>query len=217
MAMQNHTKTKKSAVLSTKHTFNFYTTCTLSANSSTASTTEFCRFVLLTVHTNLALLSLSASVNHRILIKIVEKWRQNCCWWSCLSLNMSFSQFSGELKHKISSRDSISSFLLVQHIGVDTSKVQNVVKDSYRPPSCTCLHRVLSCHLVSNVHTTLSFIVECNCFRFLFCCCVDHNRWVECAKNTNVLLLFALLNCQRCGLVVFVFYLEEFAGISALL
>ena len=118
---------------------------------------------------------------------------------------MSFSQFSGELKHKISSRDSISSFLLVQHVGVDTSKVQNVVKDSYRPSSCTCLHRVLSCPLVSNVHTTFSFVVECNCFRFLFCCCVDHNRWVECAKNINVLLLFALVNCQRCGLVVFVF------------
>ena len=130
---------------------------------------------------------------------------------------MSFSQFSGELKHKISSRDSISSFLLVQHIGVDTSKVPNIVKDSYRPPSCTCLHRVLSCHLVSNVQTTFSFVVECNCFRFLFCCCVVHNRWVECAKNTNVLFLFALVNCQRCGLVVFVFCLQEFAGISALL
>ena len=111
---------------------------------------------------------------------------------------------SGELKHKISSRNSICSFLLVLHIGVDTSKVQNVVKDCYRPPSRTCLHCVLSCHLVSNVHTTFSFAVECNCFRFLFCCFVDHNRWVECAKNKNVLLVFALVNSQRCGLVVFV-------------
>ena len=129
---------------------------------------------------------------------------------------MSFSQFSGELKHKISSRDSISSFLLAQHTDVDTSKVQNVLKDSYRPPSCTCLHRVLSCHLVRNVHTTFNFVVKCKRFRFLFCCCVNHNRWVECAKNANA-LLFALVNCQRCGLVVFVFCLQEFAGISALL
>ena len=130
---------------------------------------------------------------------------------------MSFSQFSGELKHKISSRVIISSFLLVQHIGVDTTKVQNIVKDSYRPPPYTCLHRVLLFHLVSNFHITFSFVVECNCFRFLFCCCVDHNRWVECAKNTNVRLLFALVNCQGCGLVVFVFCLQGFAGISALL
>ena len=114
------------------------------------------------IHINLAFLSLSASINHRILIRIVKKWRHNCGWWSCLFLNMSFSQFSGKLKHKISSRDSISSFLLAQHIGVDTSKVQNIVKDSYRPPPCTCLHYVLSCHLVSNIHTTFSFVVECN-------------------------------------------------------
>ena len=39
---------------------------------------------------------------------------------------------------------------------------------------------------------------------------------MECAKNTNVLLLFALVNCQGCGLVVF-FCLQEFAGISAML
>ena len=118
---------------------------------------------------------------------------------------MSFSQFYGELKHKISSRDSISSFLLVQHIGVDTSKVQNIVKDSYRPPLCTCLHRVLSCHLASNINTTFSFVVERNCFRFIFCCCVDNNIYVDCAKDTNVLLLFSLINCQSCGLVVVLF------------
>ena len=157
------------------------------------------------VYINLASLSLSASVNHRILIRIVKKWRQNCDWWNCLSLNMSFSQFSGELKNKISSRDSISSFLLAQHLGVDTSKVQNVTKDSYQPPPCICLNRVLSYHLVSNIHTTFSFVIECNCFRFLFCCFVDHNRWAEYAKNVNVLLLFALVNCQGCGLVVFRF------------
>ena len=40
---------------------------------------------------------------------------------------------------------------------------------------------------------------------------------MECAKNTDVLLLFALVNCQGCGLVVVAFCLEEFAGISALL
>ena len=151
------------------------------------------------VHINLALLSLFAPVNHQILIGIVKKWRQNCGWWSCLSLNMSFSQFSGELKHKISSQNSISSFLLAQHIGVDTSKVQNIVKDSYRLPPCTCLHLLMSCHLVSNIHTTFSFAVECSCFRFLFCCCFDHNRWAYCSKN--FLVLFALVNCQGCGLV----------------
>ena len=118
---------------------------------------------------------------------------------------MSFSQFSGELKHKISCRVSISSFLLVQQIGVDTSKVQNIVKDSRRLLPCTCLHRVLSCHLVNNINTTFSFFVECNCFRFLFCCCINHIRCVEYAKNTNVLVLFALVNCQGCGLVVWVF------------
>ena len=114
---------------------------------------------------------------------------------------MCFSQFSGELKQDISSRDSISNFLLVKHLGVDTSKVQNIVKDIHRPPPGTCLHRVLSCHLVSNTNTRFSFVVECNCFWFLFCCCVDHNRCVECAKNTNVLVLFTLVNCQGCSLV----------------
>ena len=169
------------------------------------------------VHINLALLSLSASLSYQILIRVVKKWRQNCGWWSCLSLNLSFSQFNGELKRKISSRDSISSFLLAQQIGVDTSKAQDIVKDSCRPPPYTCLHRVLSCHLVSNTHTTFSFVVEYNCLRFLFCCCVDHNRWVECAKNVNVLLLFALVNCQGCGLVIFIFWLQGFAGISGIL
>ena len=168
------------------------------------------------VHINLALLSLSASVNHPILMRIVKKWRQNCGWWSCLSLNISFSQFSGELKHKITSRDSISSFFLAQLIGVDTSEGQNVVKDSYQPPPFTRLHRVLSCHLMGNIHTTFSFVVECNCFRFLLCCCVNHNGWAEYSKNGNV-LLFALVNCQGCGLVFFVFCLQEFAGISAML
>ena len=118
---------------------------------------------------------------------------------------MSFSQFSGELKHKVSSRDSTSSFVLVQHIGVDTSKVRSIVKDSHRVPPGTCLYRVLSCHLVNNINTTLSFVVECNCFRFLFCYCMDHIRCVECAKNTNVLVLFALVNCQGCGFVVWLF------------
>ena len=127
------------------------------------------------VHINLALLSLSASVNHQILISIDKKWRQNCGWRSCLSLNTSFCQSSGEMKHKIFSQSIISSFLLVQHIGVDTSKVQNIVKNSYQLPPCTCLYRVLSCYLVSNIHLTFSFVVECSCFRFLFCCCVDHN------------------------------------------
>ena len=112
---------------------------------------------------------------------------------------MSFSQFSGELKHKVSFRDSISSFLLVQHIGVDTSKFRNIVKDSHRLPPGTCLHRVLSYHLVHNINTTFSFIVKCNCFRFLFRCCMDYIRCLEYAKNTNVLVLFALVKCFRVG------------------
>ena len=118
---------------------------------------------------------------------------------------MSFSQFSGELKHKISCRNSISSFLLVQQIGVDTSKVQNIVKDSHRLLPNTCLHRALSCHLVNNINTTFSFIVEFNSFRFGFCCCIDDNNCVECNKNSKVLVLLALVNCPGCGLVVWLF------------
>ena len=38
---------------------------------------------------------------------------------------------------------------------------------------------------------------------------------MECAKNTNILFLFTLVNCQGCGLVVFVYCLQEFAGVSA--
>ena len=166
MAIQKHTKTNKNSSAQHKahiqFLYNLYTFRKLIYGVHN-KVLQICF-----VRINLALLSLSASFNHPILIGIVEKWKQNCGWWSCLSLNMSFSQFSGELKHKISSRDSISSFLLELHIGVDTSKVQNIVKDSYRPPPCTCLHRVLSCHLVRNIHTTFSFVVKCNCFRFFF-------------------------------------------------
>ena len=128
---------------------------------------------------------------------------------------MCFSQFSGKLKHKILSRDSISSFLLVQHVRVTTSKIQNILKDSYRPQPCICLHRVLSCHLVSNINSTISFIVKCNCFQFLFfVLSTITDVWSVLKIQT---FLFALVNCQGCGLVVVDFCLQEFAGLSALL
>ena len=93
-----------------------------------------------------------------------------------------------QVKHEASSWKTNSSFLLVKSIYVDTSKVQNILKDDKRP--CTCLHCRLSWHLVSNINPAFSFVVKCNSFLFLFVVVVSTIKYVWSVLRRSSLFVY---------------------------